>query len=142
MTDTASPAPREAWDGKVPPEHVGAVAHVLRACDGATHVAVRNGEWWQLTGRPYQCRVNIGGVLEGWSYVSPLYDASRLSAARAEALERAEWVARERGNVANMLQNDNVEREANVVRRDAAYEIATAIRCLSAKDTPDAGEQQ
>ena len=54
-------------------------------------------------------------------------------AARAAALEEAARVAKHYGGECNMLQNDNVDREANSIRRDAAYEIETRIRALTPK---------
>lgn len=49
---------------------------------------------------------------------------------REAALEEAATIARHVGGEFNMLQNDNVEREANIRSRDVAYEIERRIRAL------------
>ncbi|SHK23826.1 hypothetical protein SAMN02745194_04520 [Roseomonas rosea] len=76
------------WNGRPPEEHEGAPAHLLRDAAGAQWTAsVRDG-WWQIAGRPYVARVNQGGLLEGWSYVSPLYPITPAQVAEAVKAER------------------------------------------------------
>lgn len=45
----------------------------------------------------------------------------------ARERERCAWLARERGNLCNMLQNDNVDREIYRIKRDAYFALADLI---------------
>lgn len=42
--------------------------------------------------------------------------------------ERCHRIASEAGNIANMLWNDNVDAPENLLRREAAFAIASSIR--------------
>jgi hypothetical protein len=68
--------------------------------------------------------VELTGAVEGALKHCRLQSLS----ARQQVLEEAASDAREVGNIANMLWNDNVDAGDNLVRREVAFDIERRIR--------------